>query len=372
MTNRKINKVYINATSINSVCGNTKATLNAIFEQKSGLSVTNRIIADKDVCIGKIPRICSFYDLLCQSVDETLALCDLDDFSTTLLLVGSSVGGMATTERTLISENKLESIDIQKHTIDSIASMLDKRYGFLANRSFSTACTSSANALKTAKELISCGAYANILVVGVDELCLTTIYGFNSLGILSSDICTPFKKGRKGMNVAEGIGVILLQNRPLLNAVELLGVGASSDAHHIANPDPEATGFMLSIQKALDDAGMDASSIDYVNAHGTGTQANDATEAKAIANIFGLGIPVSSIKANIGHTLGASGAIEAIVCVEALKAQRVPLQLDSSDLEEDINVIGAPLQAKMCHLLSNSFAFGGNNVSLVFGACRED
>ena len=372
MTRSKIAKVYINATSIKSVCGDTKATLRAVFDKKSGLSVTDRIVADKPICIGKLQTQLSFNDLLGQSIDEILTLCDLDDFSTTLLLVGSSVGGMATTETTLLRDNRIDNIDIKKHTIGSIASLLDKKYGFLANRSFSTACTSSANALKTAKELISCGAYENVLVIGADELCLTTIFGFNSLGILSQNVCTPFKEGRTGMNVSEGIGAILLQNRPMQDAVELLGAGASSDAYHIANPNPDATGFMLSIQNALNDAGIDAKQVDYINAHGTGTQANDATEAKAIHNIFGVDVSVSSTKANIGHTLGASGAMEAIICVEAMKAQIMPPQLHCSDLEGSIHIVQTPVQTKMCYVLSNSFAFGGNNVSLVFGTCHED
>lgn len=367
-----MNKTYINATSIKTVCGNTKETLDAMFHKKSGLSTYDDIVTGKVVCIGKIKKDAGFDELLYESVDEVLEASDLVDFSNTLLLVGSSVGGMATTERVLFKDGDYENIDVKKHTIDSIASTLNKRYGFLANRSYSTACTSSANALKVAKELIGCGAYENILVVGADEICLTTIFGFSALGILSDEICTPFQNERKGMNVSEGIGVLLLQNKLQKQSIELVGAGTSSDAYHIANPDPTATGSISAITKALDDASVDAAKIDYINAHGTGTQANDAGEAKAIYTIFGSNVHVSSSKANIGHTLGAAGAIEAVICSEVLRQQLLPPQLDCNNLDDSINIIEAATEAKMRYALSNSFAFGGNNVSLLFGVCHED
>ncbi len=209
------------------------------------------------------------------------------------------------------------------------------------------------------------------MVVGADEICLTTIFGFSSLGILSDEICTPFKQDRKGMNVAEGIGVLLLQNKPKQNSIELCGAGASSDAYHIANPDPTSSGAISAIRKALLDADIDASQINYINAHGTGTQANDASEANAIINIFGNEVPVSSSKSNLGHTLGAAGAIEAIICAEALKKQLIPPQLSCTQKEKDINLVLDAKESKMNYALSNSFAFGGNNVSIVFGVHNE-
>lgn len=366
-----MNKAYVNATSIRSICGDTNQTFESIFNKKSSLTISSDLILDKTICIGKFPNKIGFEELLYDSVDEILATSNLKNFSNTILLVGSSVGGMATTEKVLFSEDTYENINVETHTINVIASILNKKYNFLATRSFSTACTSSANALKVAKELISAGAYDNILVVGADEICSTTIFGFNSLGILSDEICTPFQNERKGMNVSEGIGALLLQSIRLNNSIELIGAGTSSDAYHIANPDPTATGAMTAIHKALIDASLKPEDINYINAHGTGTMANDAAEAKAVLNIFGNKVPISSSKSNIGHTLGAAGAIEAIICVEAIKKQLLPPQIYCSDNEVALNYVKASSSATIKYALSNSFAFGGNNTSLVFGVPCE-
>lgn len=367
-----MNKAYINAVSIKSACGDTKETLEAIFNKKSSLKSFSDIVPDKTVCIGKFANKTSFGDMLEQSLDEILLNSNLQNFSNTLLLVGSSVGGMAKTEEVLFKENSYENIKIRDHIIDSVALNLNEKYHFLGTRSFSTACTSSANALKTAKELLGFGAYENVLVLGVDEICLTTIFGFNSLGILSDEVCTPFQNNRKGMNVAEGIGALLLQDIKTNNSIELIGAGTSSDAFHIANPDPSAKGAISAITNALKNASLNASKIDYINAHGTGTNANDTTEAKAILDIFGEDIYVSSSKSNIGHTLGAAGAIEAIICVEALKAGLLPPQIRCDDNETSLNFVNEAKKLDMHYVLSNSFAFGGNNTSLVFGVCDEN
>lgn len=365
-------KAYINATSIRSICGKTKQTLDAVFNKKSSLSTFSDIVPDKTICIGRFSDKYSFKELLLDSVDEILNESNLRDYSDTLLLVGSSVGGMATTEKKLFSENSYKSIDVETHTINVIASILNKKYNFLSTRSFSTACTSSANALKVAKELINIEAYANILVIGADEICSTTIFGFSALGILSDEICKPFQNKRKGMNVSEGIGALLLQNTCQDNSVELVGAGTSSDGYHIANPDPTATGAIRAINKALIEASLNPKDIDYVNAHGTGTMANDTTEATAILNIFGDQVHVSSSKSNIGHTLGAAGAIEAVICVQSLKKQLLLPQIYCTDNENTLNYVDFAKNTKIRYILSNSFAFGGNNTSLIFGAYFEN
>ena len=358
---------YITATALRSVSGNTKDTLDSIFNKKSTLKKYDNLIKDKTICIGKFSQDKSFNDMLIESVSEVLEKSNLENFNDTLLLVGSSVGGMATTEKILFEEKNYNNIDPQKHTINAIASVLDDKFSFKSNRSYSTACTSSANALKTAKELIALGAYKNILVVGADEICSTTLFGFSSLGILSDEVCTPFKIGRKGMNVAEGIGALLLQDTTNEDGVVLYGAGASSDAYHIANPDPTSAGAITAMRTALDDAKIDAKSVSYVNAHGTGTGANDLSEANAILDIFGDKVAVSSSKSIIGHTLGAAGAIEAIISVEVIKQQLLAPQVDCTQNEKGINLIAQKDDARVDYVMSNSFAFGGNNVALVFG-----
>lgn len=216
------------------------------------------------------------------------------------------------------------------------------------------------------------GAYENILVLGVDEICMTTIFGFSALGVLSDEVCTPFQNERKGMNVAEGIGALLLQNTRDKSSIELIGAGTSSDAFHIANPDPTAKGAIAAIRNALKDASLNAEQIDYVNAHGTGTVANDTTEAKAVFEIFGEDIHISSTKSSIGHTLGAAGAIEAIICVEALKRGSPPPQIRCDNNETSLNFVSDTANIKMNFAVSNSFAFGGNNTALIFGVCHEN
>lgn len=367
-----MSKAFINVTSIRSVCGNTAQTIDAIFDKKTSLKSFPDIVPEKTVCIGKLSGSLSFEELLYESTNEVLSSSNLNNFSNTLLLVGSSVGGMATSEKILFSQNSYENIDTTKHTINSIASFLDTQFNFLSKRSFSTACTSSANALKTAKELIKVGAYENILVVGADEICLTTIFGFSALGILNDEVCTPFQNNRKGMNVAEGIGILLLQNKQEENSIELVGAGASSDAFHIANPDPSASGAMSAINNALNDASLSSEKIDYINAHGTGTNANDSIEAKAIEEIFGKNVHISSSKSNTGHTLGAAGAIEAAICVEVLRRGLLAPQIRCDDNETELNFVKESKRLKMSYALSNSFAFGGNNTSLIFGVCHED
>ncbi len=365
-------KAYINATAMRSACGDTQETLDAIFSKQSALISYDDIVPEKTVCIGKFKEKNSFQTLLFSCVDEILHNANLENFSNTLLLVGSSVGGMATTEKALFRDKSYENIDKTQHAIDVIATTLDNKYNFLNTRSYSTACTSSANALKVAKELISYGAYENVLVVGADEICNTTIFGFSALGILSDEACTPFQNSRKGMNVAEGIAALLLQDMKQSHSVELLGAGTSSDAHHIANPDPSAAGAITAIENALNDGNITPEQVGYINAHGTGTQANDAVEAKAIEAIFGKSIAVSSSKGNFGHTLGAAGAIEAAICVAVLHNQTPAPQVNTSNNETDLNFVSKTVHTKLHYVLSNSFAFGGNNTSLLFGVCNED
>jgi 3-oxoacyl-[acyl-carrier-protein] synthase I len=366
-----VKKAYINAIAIRSACGETKETLDAIFSKQSGLVRHDNFVPEKTVCIGRFKQQNTFKELLFSSIDEVLQASNLENFSNTLLLVGSSVGGITSAENIFLRDKNYENIGKKDHYIDVIATTLDDKYNFYDTRSFSTACTSSANALKTAKELINYGAYENVLVVGADEICKTTVFGFSSLGILSDQICTPFQKERKGMNVAEGIAVLLLQNTKEKHSVALVGAGTSSDAYHITNPDPSATGAITAISNALKNADLQADAIDYINAHGTGTQANDTVEAKAIATIFPHNVAVSSTKSNIGHTLGAAGAIEAAISVAVLQQQKLAPQIKTLNSEASLNFVQQASNAKIDYVLSNSFAFGGNNTTLIFGVHDE-
>ena len=233
----------------------------------------------------------------------------------------------------------------------------------------SNACSSSGKAFASAKRWLDAGVVDAVLVGGVDSLCQTTLRGFRSLGLLSDDPSRPFSSERCGINIGEGAAFALLERTgegPLL-----LGTGESADAHHMTTPDPEGRGACAAMQAALDAAGVAPGDVDYVNAHGTGTRFNDAMEATAIRTVLGGADPiVVSTKGYVGHTLGAAGAMEAVFVMEALQGGWTPASagVDPVDPELGIQISSTPCEADLRVALSNSFAFGGSNVSLVFAA----
>lgn len=368
------NRVYINYFDTISCAGNSAEELfTSIIEKKDTISLDSSYIKDKVVAIGKIRRDLSLNVILRQRLKKLLNEFALEDFTNTFLVIGSSVGGMSETENLYFKDKNYKNIDYKKHPIDSIAHFLKQHFSFYDDISFSTACTSSANALGFAKELIEKKVSKNVLVIGIDELSYTTVCGFSALGVLSSNPCKPFDKVRDGMNVAEGFGILFLQDEKNKDSIEFLGVGYSSDAHHMTQPHPEGLGAIQAIQNALENANLKTEDIDYINAHGTGTISNDYSESIAIKTLFKNKVQVSSTKSNTGHTLGAAGAIEAIICCMAIKNQILPSNKGLSLPEfQDIAYIKEAKKTSIKYCISNSFAFGGNNTSLVFGKTNED
>jgi 3-oxoacyl-[acyl-carrier-protein] synthase-1 len=208
--------------------------------------------------------------------------------------------------------------------------------------------------------------------VGFDTLSSTTILGFDALGVLSTQPCRPFDEARQGMNVSEGIAVLLLEHAPTKGCVQLKGVGYSSDAHHMAQPSPHGEGAIKAMQNALACEGILPEEVAYINAHGTGTQANDKSEACAIEQLFGAQVLVSSTKSITGHTLGAAGALEAIICAMALQKQIIPPSTALQTPENKaLQFVYEPCSMPFRYALSNSLAFGGNNTSLLLGVVHE-
>lgn len=232
----------------------------------------------------------------------------------------------------------------------------------------STACSSSARALITAKRLLQQNIADLVICGGVDSLCQTTLHGFASLEAISATPCNPFSANRNGINIGEAAVLFAMSQEP--SAVALVGCGASSDAHHISAPEPDGKGAIDVMQKALADANISASKIDYINLHGTGTQLNDAMESLAINCVFENKIPVcSSSKALTGHTLGAAGALEAAICYLLLKNGGHAPHINDGEFDESLPALNWNLcnqQTQHQIAMSNSFAFGGNNVSLIF------
>lgn len=236
----------------------------------------------------------------------------------------------------------------------------------------SSACSSSAKVFASARRMMAAGLIDAAVVGGVDSLCLTTLYGFNSLGLISSQACRPFDVARDGISIGEAAAFALLERVPEHldeNAMLLLGVGESSDAHHMSSPHPDGLGARMAMQHALETAQLDAADIDYINLHGTATPSNDAAETRAVAAVFGSSTPCSSTKGATGHTLGAAGGLEAVICALALQNGLLPGGLNTQQLDPllPLDYLLENREQPVRRVLSNSFGFGGTNCSLIFG-----
>jgi 3-oxoacyl-[acyl-carrier-protein] synthase-1 len=234
----------------------------------------------------------------------------------------------------------------------------------------STACSSSAKVFGNAARLIAAGLIDAAVVGGVDSLCLTTLYGFNSLELLSSDICRPWDGARNGLSIGEAAAFALVERECAAPQGWLLGVGESNDGHHMSTPHPEGAGAIAAMRSALADAGLGPADIDYINLHGTATPSNDTAEDHAVSSVFGTRTPCSSTKGATGHTLGAAGGVEALVSMLSIENGLMPAGLNVQQRDPDLclNYLLENRYAPVRRVLSNSFGFGGSNASLVFGA----
>lgn len=243
----------------------------------------------------------------------------------------------------------------------------------------STACSSSGKVFASARRLIAAGIIDAALVGGVDSLCQMTVRGFASLEVLSPDPCRPFSSERRGINVGEGAALLLLERHgPGVEGigVDLLGVGESSDAHHMTAPHPEGLGACTAMQRALAGAGVDPAEVDQINVHGTGTSMNDETESKAIRQLFGSSghqkLSIVATKGYTGHMLGAAGATEAVFVAATIERGELPASVGTAPLDTSLG-IELELERRpraTRRVLSNSLAFGGSNVSVLLGAAQ--
>jgi 3-oxoacyl-[acyl-carrier-protein] synthase-1 len=236
----------------------------------------------------------------------------------------------------------------------------------------SSACASSAKVFGSARRMIEAGLIDAALVGGTDSLCLTTLYGFHSLQLSSPAPCRPFDAARDGISIGEAAAFVLLTRVPENldpDAVLLYGVGESSDAYHMSAPHPEGLGAKRAMQAALTSASMEPGDIDYINLHGTGTPSNDRSESQAVTSIFGPTTPCSSTKGATGHTLGASGALEAVISALAIQNGLMPGGVHTTRIDPNLTAhyIKENRRAPVLRVLSNSFGFGGTNCSLILG-----
>ena len=264
--------------------------------------------------------------------------------------------------------------DLQRpivHTPHSLGDFLQHATGLRGPCvTVATACSSSAKVFAQAARLIHAGVVDAALVGGVDTLCGSVLFGFNALGLVSAQPCRPFDAARDGLSLGEAGGFALLERAaPSDTGLQLRGYGESSDAHHMSAPHPEGLGATLAMRDALARAGIEAGQVGYLNLHGTSTPANDAIEARAVAALFPGSLHAASSKGWTGHTLGAAGIVESVFALLALRDGLLPgtLNSDTPDPGCGPQIRFDNAQRDIDHAMNNSFGFGGNNCSLVFG-----
>jgi 3-oxoacyl-[acyl-carrier-protein] synthase II len=305
------------------------------------------------------------------------------------IAIGGGAGGLLEAEkfyRDFLKENgkKAKFSRLSSLFCASSADRMASSFGFTGPKStFMTACSAGATAIGYARDLIANGHASIMIAGGVEPMSRLTYAAFNALKSVDPETCRPFDKNRAGLSLGEAAAIMVLESldSALIRGAkiygEILGYGITCDSFHMTAPDEEASGAVRSMQAALKDSGLSIDDIDYINAHGTATPVNDVTETKAIKEVFGKRaylIPVSSTKSMHAHTLGASGALEAIVSTLALRHGFIPPTINyrQSDPQCDLDYVTAgSRKADLRVVLSNSFAFGGNNTTLILGRYSE-
>jgi 3-oxoacyl-[acyl-carrier-protein] synthase II len=317
--------------------------------------------------------------MMIQALKEVLARGP--QFEPDLTVIGTTSGGMSYGEhyyRSLRQPGDLRraptwiaNYPAQKPVIDA-----HEAFGISAPcQVIANACASGTNAIGHAFECVRSGRYQRVLAGGYDALSELVFTGFDSLQASTPEKCRPFDRHRTGMVLGEGAAILGLENfdsaqqrgAPVL--AEIIGYGISTDNFHITQPDPTGIGPQQAMQRALQSGHVSADAVDYINAHGTATLFNDAAEGKAISGLFN-GVPVSSTKSMMGHSLGAAGAIEAVICLLALQHQFLPPNINFGALDDhlDLNIVAnGARSAVVGTVLSNSFGFGGTNASILIG-----
>lgn len=295
------------------------------------------------------------------------------------VVMGSSTSGIQEGEDALAVMLRDESLptgyDFRAQEIGSVAESVAVLYGLGAPAiTISTACSSSAKALVSARRLLIQNLADAVIAGGCDSRCGLTLNGFHALSALSQSACRPFSRNRDGTMIGEGAAIFLMTREQ--SPVSLLGAGESADAHNMTAPEPEGRGAAEAMQAAIADANLSPADIDYVNLHGTATTLNDAMESRALREICGVSVPCSSSKPQLGHTLGAAGAIEAGLCWLTLAKNPeslIPPHIWDGKLDPDAALAGLTQPGDRlrssgpARLMSNSYAFGGSNISLILG-----
>lgn len=376
---------------------NLNSLRNAIKTQQSGLRKNDLEDCEIDTWIGRVEGLEDIRLGIWQSRNNALAELGLQQgdierriedlkqrFSAARIgvIMGSSTASIDRTEQAY------RELDVNQKLIKEFQQpMVHNPHApglFVAQRTnitgpamtINTACSSSAKVFATGARWLNAGIVDAVLVGGVDTLCNSVMYGFNSLQLVSENRCQPFDENRSGINLGEAAGYAILmreQDSEDDTGVKLAGYGESSDAHHMSHPHPDGLGARLAVQQALDMAALKNADIDYINLHGTASKANDLIEGRLVGAMFPASTHVSSTKAWMGHTLGAAGITEALLAVDALCNDTVPgcLNLVELDSQLNLNIQAKNRQLRLNNVMSNSFGFGGNNCCLVFSRVGE-
>lgn len=359
-------------------CTFESANLNTFIGEVAGVDAVhmpNRL-ANFDCRNNRLAQLALEQDGFAEAVQSAIAKYGRDRVG---VFVGTSTSGILQTElayRRLDPTTGFLPDDFHYDTTHNTFSVADftQQYFNLTGPAVavSSACSSSAKVFCSAQRMMQVGLIDAAIVGGVDSLCLTTLYGFQSLELTASKACRPYDANRDGISISEAGAFVLLEraNDSLdSHDILLLGGGESSDAYHMSSPHPEGLGAKMAMQSALDAAQLKPMDIDYINLHGTSTQSNDAAEGLAVASIFGRKVACSSTKGATGHALGAAGALEAVICALALQHDFLPAGLHTQQVDPAI-AIDYLLENRsqvVSRVMSNSFGFGGTNCSLVFG-----
>jgi len=336
------------------------------------------VFQDKPLPVGEItgsfepagvPRT---HQLALAAAKEAMANCEAIPDA---IIMGVTTGGMLNTE-VCLKQGDTSPHSFKYHSTGSVAEYIAREVRCRGPVfTISTACSSGAVAIKAAIEMLRTGDVKMVLAGGADSLCRLTYYGFHSLQLIDPDGARPFAEDRRGMSVSEGAAMLVMvasEEAPHSAIAEILGAGLSCDAYHPSGPHPEGAGAVDAMKAAIRDARISPTEIDYINLHGTGTIDNDLSEARALNTLFPKKKPLmSSIKGAFGHSLGAAGAVEAVVSALAISKGLIPANTgcDIPDPELRLHPVMKPLTgATVQTVLSNSFGFGGNNAAVVIGS----
>ena len=307
-------------------------------------------------------------------MESVAALRDKHGAERVAIVLGTSTSSIGATEDAYARlEDGHFPADLDRpriHTPHSLGAFVEAATGLRGPCiTVATACSSSAKVFAQAARLVEAGVADAALVGGVDTLCGSVLYGFNALGLVSPRPCRPFDANRDGLSLGEAGGFATLERASDEGGLQLRGYGESSDAHHMSSPHPEGLGAQLAMREALRSAGRGAGDIDYLNLHGTATRANDKVEAMAVAALFPPNLHAASTKGWTGHTLGAAGIVESVFALLALEHGLLPGTLNSEEHDpgNGPQVRFDNAERGIAFAMNNSFGFGGNNCSLVFG-----